>query len=155
MKLLALSLRAAFAGTCLVIAGYTVPSQAAPLPLAIQADTVLGGGPCVLSSNFKPNDKVVFRMRVIDTATGEALTEGGLQKLVVQMPDGTEFTPKYGPHPPKDVAGYYWTYAWTIPADYPTGSHPYKVVATSLSGEVVTFVPFEAPSSQLTIVAAQ
>ena len=98
---------------------------------------------------------MIFRVRVTDTESGEPVEDGGLQKLVVVMPDGTEFVPNIGPHPPKQAAGYYWTYAWTIPAVYPTGSHPYKVVAISPDGEVVTFTPFEAPPSQLTIVAAQ
>jgi hypothetical protein len=145
---------ATLAAACLMTSGATSALQAAPLPLAIQADTVLSG-PCVLSSRFKPEDKVIFRVRVTDTVTGEAVAEGGLQKLVVLLADGTEFAPKFGPHPPDPVAGYYWTYAWTIPADFPTGSLPYKVIATSLGGEVVTFTPFEAPKSQLTIVAAQ
>ena len=145
---------AVLAATGLMAAAHSGVVHAAPLPLAIQADTVLSG-PCVLMSRFKPEDKVIFRVRVTDTESGKPVEDGGLQKLVVVMPDGTEFVPKFGPHPPKQAAGYYWTYAWTIPADYPTGSHPYRVVATSLDGEVVTFTPFEAPPSQLTIVAAQ
>lgn len=145
---------AVLAATGFIAVAYSCSAYGAPIPLAIQADTVLSG-PCVLMSRFKPEDKVIFRIRVTDTQSGEPLEEGGLKKLVVVMPDGTEFTPKFGPHPPQQAAGHYWTYAWTIPADYPTGSHPYKVVATTLDDQEVTLIPFEAPPSQLTIVAEQ
>jgi hypothetical protein len=132
-------------------AGLPTCAQAA-VAMVVQSDTVLSG-PCTLSSQFKHGDRIVFRGRVIDTASGNPLDDKGLKSLVVQLPDGTTLDAKYGGHPPDQVAGYYWTAAWTVPADYPTGTLGYKMVATNNDGETATYVPFEVPASQLTIVA--
>ena len=40
-----------------------------------------------------------------------------------------------------------------IPADYPTGSLTYKVVAADKHGHTATFAPFEAKELQLTVLA--
>src|SRR5437667_2412068 len=42
---------------------------------------------CVLNSQFKRLEKVVFRFRILD-ATGKPLDDKGLKTLVVQLPDG-------------------------------------------------------------------
>ena len=40
-----------------------------------------------------------------------------------------------------------------IPADYPTGSLLYKVVATDLDGRTHTWEPFKRAPTQLTVIA--
>jgi hypothetical protein len=40
-----------------------------------------------------------------------------------------------------------------IPADYPTGSLVYKVVATDLDGRTQTWEPFKRAPTQLTVIA--
>jgi hypothetical protein len=42
---------------------------------------------------------------------------------------------------------------WVIPADYPTGSLVYKVVATDLDGRTQTWEPFKRAPTQLTVIA--
>ena len=119
--------------------------------MVVQGDTVLSG-PCTLANTFKPDQRVVFRARVIDTATGDALDDKGLTSVVVELGDGTRLQAKYEGHPPGKVAGYYWVVAWAVPADHPTGTLGYKIVATNAKNETATFNPFEAPTSQLMIV---
>lgn len=130
------------------------PAGAAGVPMVIQADTVLSGQ-CVLSNQFKHGDAIVFRIRVIDTATGEPLAAEGLKSLVVELADGTKLDAHFGQHPPQEPVDSYWTVAFPIPDDYPTGTFTYKVVATNGAGETATFVPFAVPPSQLTVVASQ
>jgi len=54
-------------------------------------------------------------------------------------------------NPPTD---YFWSFFWTIPDDFPTGSLGYKVHATMNNGERVTWEPFTRPATQLTVIAA-
>ncbi len=129
-------------------------ASAAPMALAIQADTVLSG-PCVQMSQFKIGDRIVFRARVFDTATGDALDTAGLTSVVVELADGTQLPAHFGPHPPSQTVVNFWSIAWTVPAGFPTGTLGYKVVATNAAGETTTFSPLEVPPSLLTIVAAQ
>ena len=122
--------------------------------MVIQADTVTGAG-CVLSSQFSPVEEIVWRIRIIDTGTGEAMDGDSLQSVTVKISDGSEFPAHFGEHPPQDPVDTYWTSAWIVPDDYPTGSFSYTITATDKDGNTATFVPFLAPTSQLTIVASQ
>ena len=54
---------------------------------------------CVLSSQFKRNEPVVWRIRVLDARTGQSVDSKGLKSLVVVLPDGSSFPARYGPHP--------------------------------------------------------
>ncbi len=44
---------------------------------------------------------------------------------------------------------------WTIPADYPTGSIGYKIIATMNDGSVVEWKPFNRPTTALMVVAGE
>lgn len=134
-------------------------AQAAGPAMVIQSDMVQGfiqgmkTPPCVMSSQFHHKDLVVFRVRVIDTKTGKPMDKKALKSVTVELPDGTKFPVHYGKHPPQDPVGFYWSFGWAIPANYPTGSITYKVTAVDMHGHTVTFTPFEAKESQLTILA--
>jgi hypothetical protein len=100
-------------------------------------------------------EKVVWRVRVLDAA-GKALDEKDLTSLVVELPDGQKIPARFGPHPPPRLgpaADYFWSAAWIIPADYPSGTFAYKVTATSTDGRTQTWQPFMMRPSQLTIAA--
>jgi hypothetical protein len=137
----------------------TGSAQAAGPAMVIQSDMVQGfiqgmkTPPCVMSSQFHHKDLVIFRVRVIDTKTGKPMDNTALKSLTVELPDGEKFAEHYGKHPPQDPVGYYWSYGWVIPANYPSGSITYKVVAVDKHGHATTFEPFEAKESQLTILA--
>ncbi len=137
-------------GTVLAI-GSTGASFAAPLDMFVTGDTVLSGQ-CVQANQFKRNDAIVFRARVIDTATGEDLDGSKLTSVVAEMPDGKSVTLRFGEHPPGQPAQSFWSGVWAVPADFPTGTLGYKIVATNADGATATFEPFKIMPSQLTIV---
>jgi len=134
----------------IAVAGAVAPAFAAPLAMAVSGDTVLGGK-CIQSNQFKRNDLIVFRARVLDTTTGEDLGADGMTGVVAELPDGTQLPLHFGEHPPENPQQSFWSVAWPVPADYPTGTLSYKIVATNKSGDAVTFEPFKVMPSQLTI----
>jgi len=123
--------------------------------LFFEGDMVRGSGSkratCVLTSQFRHNESVVWRMRVLDQ-TGKRLDSKGVKSVVVELSDGQKFPMHFGPHPRGRTDDYFWTTSWHIPANYPTGSFSYKIVATSLDGKVHTWSPFNIKLSQLTVI---
>jgi hypothetical protein len=125
-------------------------------PLFIAADMVRGpggSGPgCVLSNRFMRKEEVAWRIRVQD-ATGNELDEKSLRSLVVELSDGQKFEAHFKGHPPRGApTDHFWSTAWTIPADYPTGSFNYKVIATAEDGSTQTWQPFNTKPTLLTVI---
>jgi hypothetical protein len=154
MKTLTLS---AVAFCLLAFAG---AAQAQQAKLFFEGDIVRGdldGAPgpgCALNSQFKHLEKVLWRLRILD-ATGKALDDKGLKSLVIELPDGQKFAARFGAHPPPRIGptvDYFWTARWIIPAEYPSGSFYYTVVATDLNGNSQTWEPFKSIPSQLTVL---
>jgi hypothetical protein len=126
--------------------------------LFIEGDIVRGNTPngntgpvCVLANQFKRKENVIFRIRVRDI-TGEALDDKKLKSLVVELSDGKQYKADYRARPPlgvrkalglTDPIDYFWSAAWLIPQDYPTGSLSYKVVAIDLQGNTQSWVPMK------------
>ena len=126
--------------------------------LFIEGDIVRGNTPsgntgpvCVLANQFKRKENVVFRIRVLNTA-GQALDDKGLKSLVVELSDGKTYAAEYRARPPVAVRtrlgltgpiDYFWSAAWLIPQDYPTGSLSYRVVATDMQGNTQEWVPMK------------
>jgi hypothetical protein len=126
--------------------------------LFIEGDIVRGNTPkgntgpvCVLANEFKRKENVVFRLRVLNVA-GEALDDKGLKSLVVELSDGRKLPAEYRARPPVAVRArlglpgpidYFWSAAWLIPEDYPTGSLSYRVVATDMQGNTQSWVPMK------------
>jgi hypothetical protein len=129
--------------------------------LFFEGDIVRGAQPgapgpfCVLSNQFKRLEKVVWRIRVLDQA-GTSLDDKGLKSLLVQLPDGTKVPSYWGPHPPPHLGpttDMFWTSAWIVPDNYPSGTFVYKVTATDMQGQTHTWEPFKNVNSQFTVVA--
>lgn len=151
-------------------AGGTAAAQEAQPRLFIEGDIVRGNTPfgitgpvCVLANEFKRKEVVVFRIRVRD-ASGQQLDDKGLKGIVVELSDGQKFTADYRARPPAAVrkafglteaTDYFWSAAWMIPADYPTGSLSYRVVATDSSGNAQTWTPFKDPRSLPLVMAGE
>lgn len=119
--------------------------------LFFQGDMVSEAAGCVLANQFKPGEVVVFRVAVQD-ASGTELTDTDLASLTANLPDGQSFDMHYGTHPPGDATDAYWTVAWLIPDDYPTGTLGYSIIATDKDGNAHQWAPFDMFPSKLTIV---
>ncbi len=136
------------------------PGAVAAEKLFFEGDMVRGrpkagptGPTCVLTSQFKRKEKIVWRVRVYDPAKSKQLGKAGLKSIAVELPDGKTYKMRYGTHPRKKASDSFWSTSWDIPADYPTGSISYKVVATDNSGKVHTWTPFNVKPSQFTVIA--
>jgi hypothetical protein len=105
---------------------------------------------CVLESRFMRGEAVAWRMRLLQP-NGTVADDKVVKSLVVELGNGEKVNLDYGPHgmPPTD---FFWANSWTIPANHPTGSLGYKVVATMMDGSVVTWQPFTRPASQLWVI---
>lgn len=125
---------------------------AAKAPLFVDADTVNTAktADCWLQNRFQIGDKVLFRVKVFNGATGAIMTNKDLQSVVVGLPNGQNLPATYGNHKTDN----FWSVTWTIPANYPTGTIEYTVKATSNSGATGAYVPFKIAASDLTIVAS-
>jgi hypothetical protein len=133
--------------------------------LSVNADAVIGSAGvknpadiCVVSNQFQQGESVVFRIKVFDPATGNAMDDKTLKSVVVTLKDGQTFNARYGGHPGGQGAtptDFFWSTAWAIPADYPTGSVPYTVKATGNDDRTGTFSEFNVAPSLLMVVAAQ
>lgn len=134
--------------------GSAAPATAPVSTLFLQADTVLGTvnltGPempakaCIQTSRYAHNEEIVFRIRVVDPQTGEAMDDQGLQSVSVLFPDGDNMEAKYATHGGTDS---FWTVAWTVPPDYPTGTLTYEIDAVANDGRTGSFVPFNVGPS--------
>jgi hypothetical protein len=107
----------------------------------------------VLQSRFKRGEGIAWRLRAL-LPDGSVATDAALKSVVVELGSGDQIPLDYGPHgdPPTD---YFWANSWIVPANYPTGSLGYKVIATLQDDSVVTWEPFTRPTSQLTIVEGE
>jgi hypothetical protein len=148
------------------LAGTSVAQEAQKL--FIEGDIVRGNTPagitgpvCVLTNQFKRKEKIVFRIRVRDVA-GNPLDDKALKGIDVELSDGQRFPADYRARPPVSVRktlglseplDYFWSAIWLIPADYPTGSLGYKVVATDMHGNTQSWTPFKDPRSLPMVMA--
>jgi len=138
--------------------------------LFIEGDIVRGNTPagitgpvCVLANQFKRKENVVFRIRVRGV-TGQPLDDKNLKGIVVELSDGQKLPASYRARPPANVRAafgiseptdYFWSAAWLIPQDYPTGSLSYRVVATDLEGNTQSWTPFKDPRSLPMVMAGE
>jgi hypothetical protein len=121
------------------IVRHALPNQAGPF--------------CVLVNQFKHNEAVAFRIRVLQPS-GDIADDKVLKSVVVELGNGQKLPAAYKSHgnPPTD---YFWSLYWTIPADHPTGSVGYKVIATMNDGSVEEWKPFNRPTTALMVVAGE
>ena len=108
---------------------------------------------CVLANQFKRKEAIAWRIRVLQP-TGAVADDKVIKSVVVELGNGIKLPAHFGPHgnPPTD---HFWSMFWTIPDDFPTGSLGYKIHATMADGSVVTWAPFNRPSTLLTVVAGE
>jgi len=112
------------------------------------------GPTCVLTSQYKRLEHVVWRIRVLNEA-GDNLDASGLKSLTVELSDGEKFDMHFGKHPRGKPTHEFWATSWAIPADYPTGTLSYKVVATDLDGTAHEWTPFNVNLSNLMVIPGE
>lgn len=135
-------------------------STTQPSYLSVTADTVQGPfnltdeqktvQSCVLAGHYPRNSQIVWRVRVVDPATGEGMDDT-MVSVQVKLGDGQVIDLKYGGHPGSAPTDAFWAGSFKIPTDYPTGTLSYEVVATGTDGRTGTFRPFNVAPSLLTI----
>ncbi len=155
--------RLRLAAAALLATGFVAmaPAQAAKPRYFFEGDTVRGvpstgptGPVCVLNSQFKHKEEVVWRVRVLDAKSGKPVDDKGLKSLVVELPGGQKVSMTFGEHPNRGPkTDKFWSGSWVIPDAYPTGSFTYKVVATDKQGHATSWEPFKIAPSQLTVIA--
>lgn len=128
--------------------------------LFIDADTVWGPAnipdeerlsvSCVQNNRFARNEEIVWRVKVFDPVTGEAMDDTTLESVQVILPDQT-LDMRFGPHPRDTPADFFWTVSWDIPEDYPTGELPYSVSASSADGRTGTYEQFNVSPARLIV----
>lgn len=108
---------------------------------------------CVLQSRYKRGEAIAWRVRAL-LPDGRVADDTVLKSLVVELGSGETVSMDYGPHgdPPTD---YFWANSWTVPANFPTGTLGYKVIATLQDDSVVTWEPFTRAPSQLAIIEGE
>jgi hypothetical protein len=108
---------------------------------------------CVLVNQYRRKEAVAFRIRVL-LPSGAVADNKVLKSVVVELGNGQKLPAHFGGHgqPPTD---FFWSLFWTIPADFPTGSLGYKVVATMNDDSVVEWKPFNRPTTALMVVEGE
>lgn len=141
-----------------------IASESAPPPvteaLFIDPDTVLGPTnlteaerplkTCVQMSRFAHNEEIVWRVKVVDPATGEAMDDTALETVQIVMGDQV-LDLHYGPHPRDTPVDYFWTVGWEVPEEYPSGTISYTIEATAADGRTGTWEQFGVAAAMLTV----
>jgi len=137
------------------------PAPAEPVDLILVADTVQGpanltpeekasGAVCVQKNRFGKNEEIVWRVRVVDPATGDAMDDQALSSLVVHLPD-QDLALHYGGHPRDNPVDFFWTTGFDVPETYPTGLLGYTIEATAADGRTGTYNQFGVGAAQLQV----
>ncbi|MDE3111976.1 MAG: hypothetical protein KGN00_01375 [Chloroflexota bacterium] len=146
----------------------TAAAPAQPQFLVVMGDTIRGnlglnkteilttapGIHCTQQNRFPQGGRIVWRMKVMDPATGKYMDNKQIASFTITYPDGKTDKLAYGGHggTKEKPADMLWAVGYTVPNDYPTGLFPVKIVATDLEGRTGTFDQFKVDIAQLTIV---
>ena len=141
------------------VVGFAGTAQAEQAKLFFEGDIVRHALPdqvgpfCVLANQFKRKEAVAWRIRVLQPS-GTVADNTVLKSVVVRLGNGQTLPAHFGGHgqPPTD---HFWSLHWDIPADFPTGSLGYKVIATMMDDSTVTWEPFNRATTQLMVVAGE
>ncbi len=112
------------------------------------------GPSCVLTSEYKHQESVVWRVRVLNE-NGDNVDNSGIKSLAVVLSDGQEIAMDFGQHPRGKHTDAFWATSWRVPVDYPTGTVGYKVVAVDNDGQSHEWEPFNVEPSKLTIIPGE
>lgn len=160
MKLLKIAIAAGIVAAAVApTVGAQQPYPGNKVDVAVYADTVSSSQGavklprvCTMANNFPRKARVVFRAWAVDTKTGRPLSAIDVKYAYVAIPGQPSLKLGFGPHGAVGNKVQFWSAAWAIPADYPLGVVPFKVVFKTIDNRFGTYKqpPFE--SAQLTVI---
>jgi hypothetical protein len=155
-------------GAAAVAAVFATPVSATSVPgefpakkvdVAMYADTVSSSRGdvkqsrvCTQTNYFPRRSRVVFRMWAVDTSTGEALTTLDVKYVYVRIPGQPNIPMNFGPHGSGANRVNFWSAAWPIPADYPLGVVPFRIVVKTADNKFGIYRQPPVQGSQLTVI---
>jgi hypothetical protein len=158
------SLKLAFV-TAVVVGAFAVPAAAqAPYPaskvdVAVYADTVSSSRGdvklarvCTQANSFPRKARVVFRAWAVDTKTGQALGDLDVKYAYIKIPGQPNLKLNWGAHGAVGAKVNFWSAAWAIPADYPLGVVPFRIVFKTSDNRFGTYQQPAVESAQLTVI---
>ena len=145
MKTLKLALGAALAAGAVAapVGAETAPGPypAPNVDIPMYADTVSSSrgevrNPrvCTQTNYFQRKSRVVFRMWAVDSKTTEAITPLEVKYVYIKIPGQPNLAMNFGAHGTAPNRVNFWSAAWAIPADYPLGAVPFRIVVKTEDG---------------------
>ena len=106
---------------------------------------------CMQTNYFPRRARVVFRMWAVDSRTGQPLTPLDVKYVYVKIPGQPILGMNFGPHGTAPNRVNFWSAAWAIPADYPLGVVPFRIVLKTEDGRFGIFRQPAIEGSRLTV----
>ena len=142
------------------VGGAQTPAETPfPSPTVVQyfvgAQTVTGPGAAegagVLADRFAQGSTVVFRAAAGETKTGTLVTDQTAKYFYVKIPGQPNLKLTWGAHGTAPNRVSFWSAAWAIPADYPLGVVPFRIVFKTEDGQFGIFQQPAIEGQQLTV----
>lgn len=129
-----------------------VPFPAATLgPVFVAAQTVDPTG--AMQAQFAPGSSVVFRAYAVDSKTHKTVVAKDAKYFYVAIPNQPTVKLKYDPKARAASGQLAWVGTWAIPADYPAGIVPFKVLVKTQAKRIGQFVQMPVATAMLTVTA--
>jgi hypothetical protein len=106
---------------------------------------------CTQTNYFPRRSRVVFRMWAVDSATGEAITALDVKYAYVKIPGQPNLKLNWGAHGATGNKVNFWSAAWAIPADYPMGVVPFRIVLKTADKRFAIYQQPAVDGAQLTV----
>ena len=159
MKPLKLAIGAAVAAGALASPALAqAPYPANKVDIAVYADTVSSSRGdvkqarvCTQTNYFQRRSRVVFRAWAVDTKTGKAIGQEDVKYAYVRIPGQPNLKLNWGPHGAVGNKVQFWSAAWAIPADYPLGVVPFRIVFKTDDNRFGTYQQPTVETAQLTV----
>jgi hypothetical protein len=135
------------------------PYPAKKVDVAVYADTVSSSSGavklsrvCTQANNFPRQARVVFRAWAVDTSTGQALTSLDVKYAYVKIPGQPNLKLNWGAHGAVGAKVNFWSAGWAIPADYPLGVVPFRIVFKTDDNRFGIYQQPAFSAAQLTVI---
>jgi hypothetical protein len=98
---------------------------------------------CVPSGSFKQGERIVWRFVVMDTRTGQRVTDKDAARVSLRLASGEEIPADYKQRGEGSVADAPWTWdvCWDVPLDYPIGVLDYSIHVATKDGRGGSWTP--------------